>query len=315
MPGIQLAGASEALDASLNTVITEFHLLRDEIPKIKNIATPMTLPPHSGRSKVLLDYGRLEARNLSDGVPIAEAQDLADAQTLWTPNEVGLMVLLARTTVRRVADPDLDRQVGRMMAAAYNLKEDQDGTALFDDFTISLGAAGTILSPGLISAAVTQISVGGSVAVPEPAPEPYYGVFHPCSVHSVANRLIPMTDVPTGTTAYAPTTTTGVTVGPGRTSLGDRILQQGSSAVGRLSGATIISSANIAVDAANDAECVVMSKEGFIYIEEFPPQEDTEADIALRGKKLVMAGSYVFGVYRPAAYGALVTVDAILPTS
>jgi hypothetical protein len=315
MPGPVLAGTGEALDASLNTMITEFYRLRDEIPKLKDYTTKFTLAPHSGRSKVILDYGRLIARDLSDGVDITEAQDLSDAQTAYSPNEVGLKVILPRTTVRRVADPDLMRQTGRMMAAAYYLKEDTDIANEFDSFTTAtLGAAGTVLSPGLISAGVAGIRVGNNVTTPEPAPEPYFGIFHPCSIHSVANRIIPLTDVPVGTNVYVPTAA-GATVGPGRTAFGDQVLQQGSKAIGTLAGATIVTSANIPVDASNDAEGVVCSREGLIYVSEFEPMEETQDDVSLRGKELVFTGSYVAGVHRPLAFGITVTCDAVLPTA
>jgi hypothetical protein len=310
-----LAGTGEALDASLNTIISEFYRLRDETPTLKEYATRFTLAPHSGRSKVILDYGRLIARDLSDGVDLVEAQDLSDAQTAYSPNEVGLKVILPRTTVRRVADPDLMAQTGRMMAAAYYLKEDTDGTGEFDSFTTAtLGAAGTVLSPGLVSAGVAGLRVGNNLTTPEPAPEPYVGVFHPASIHSVAMRIIPLTDVPTGTNVYVPTAA-GATVGPGRTAFGDKVLQQGTKAIGTLAGATMVGNANIAVDTNNDAEGAVFSKEGLIYVSEFEPEEDTENDASLRGKELVFTGSYVWGVHRPAAYGITVTVDAVLPTA
>ena len=315
MPGPQLAGAGEALDASLNTVITEFKMVRDEMATLKKFTTRYILQPHSGRSKELLTYGRLIARDLSDGVDITEAQDLSDARSTYSPSEVGLKVIIPRTTVRRVADPDLWQQVGRIMAAAYAVKEDTDCANEFDSFTTAtLGAAGTILSPGLISSAVTGIRVGNNVTTPEPAPEPYFGAFHPCSIHSVANRLIPLTDVPTGTNVYLPTAA-GATVGPGRTAYGDQILQQGSKAVGTLAGATIVASANIPVDANNDMEGAVFSREGVIYVSEFEPGEDSQDDASLRGKELVLTGSYIFGVYRPLAFGITVTADAVLPTS
>ena len=315
MPGPNLAGTGEALDASLNTIISEFYRLRDETPKLKQEATRFTLAEHSGRSKVTLDYGRLIARNLSDGQDLTEAQDLSDSQNTYSPSEVGLKVILPRTTVRRVADPDLMAQAGRIMAAAYNLKEDVDGTAAFSSFTIALGTAGVILGPGLVSAAVTNLRTGGSLSVPEPAPEPYVGVFHPCSIHAVANRIIPLSDVPVGTNVYAPPSTAGVTVGPGRSSnMSERILQMGTRAVGELMGARIVSSANIAVDASNDAIASIFSREGLIYVSEFEPQEEIENDASLRGKELVLTGSYVWGVHRPAAYGTAITVDAVLPT-
>ena len=129
VPGINLAGTGEALDTSLPTIYSEFKMLRDETGVCRKVSTKVTLPPHSGRSKNILNYGRLEAFDLDDGVDMVQAQTLADTNTAFTPNEVGLQVVIPKTTLRRIADPDLLKRTGRMMANAYDLKEDADGTA------------------------------------------------------------------------------------------------------------------------------------------------------------------------------------------
>ncbi|KKK48655.1 hypothetical protein LCGC14_3142970, partial [marine sediment metagenome] len=46
-----LAGAGEALDSSLNTIYSEFKLLRDETGIFRSTATKFELRPHEGRSK------------------------------------------------------------------------------------------------------------------------------------------------------------------------------------------------------------------------------------------------------------------------
>ena len=313
-----LAGSGQSLDASLNTVISEFRMLRDYLGVVRNHCTVMPLEPHTGLSKIVEHYGRVLAYNLPDGQDMSQAQALADFQDSYTPGEVGVQVLVANTTVRRVADPNLYSRIGRIMANAYELKVDQDGTAQFASFTIALGANGTILQPGHILAAVTQLSVGGSVTAPEPAPGPYAAVFHPCAMAVVAARLVPMTDVPTGTNAYTPTGNKGVTVGPGRggSELAEEIITAGGpAAVGSLFGANVYRDANCTIVASTNAQNCVYSEEGLMYVPEFEPYIDPDRSPSGRFTEINIIGSYIFGVYRAAAYGALITSDCTLPTS
>ena len=316
MPGLNLLGTGEALDASLNTIISEFYLTRDEEVMLKKLARQHELREHSGRSYVLNTYSRVTARDLSDGVDITEGQDLADAQSTYSPAEVGLKVIVPRTTVRRIADPSLMENVGRMLSAAYNLKEEQDGTAQFDSFTITRGSAGTVMGVGHIASAVSALGVGNSVTVPEPAPGPYSAVFHPCTLHAILMRMAPVTDVPTGTNAYLPTTANRAdTVGAGMTERSHVLLEQGIKAIKMMGGAQVHASANVLADASNDAKSGVFSKEGLRYISEFEPTVEKTDDKSLRGMEVVIAGSYAWGVYKPAVFGVEMLFDAIIPTS
>lgn len=311
------AASGQNLTHSLDTIISEFRLLRDYLGVVRNHCTVMPLEPHTGLSKIVEHYGRVKAYSLEDGEDMAQAQALADFQDSYTPAEVGVQVLLANTTLRRVADPDLYSRVGRIMANAFELKLDQDLAAQFASFTTSIGANGTVLAPGHVLAAVTQLSVGGSLSTPEPAPGPYTGVFHPCSMAAVAARLVPLSNVPSGTSAYAPTGNDGVTVGPGRggSDLAEEIIVEGGPAsIGSLFGASIYRDANVAVSSTN-ATNAVYSEEGLIYVPEFEPYLDPDRDPSGRFTEVNIIGSYTGGVYRPAAYGVEILSDCTLPTS
>ena len=310
-----LAGSGQALDSSLPTIYSEFRILRDATGVARKCATHYPLKPHTGAAKNILNYGRLQAYALQDGVDMAQAQNLADTNTAYTPSEVGLQVVLPKSTLRRVADPELLRRTGRMMNNAYDLKEDQDGCAQFVSFTPSVGTANTVLSVGHGLAAVTKLSIGNSRATPEPAPEPYYGVLHPIHHSHLAGRVVPLTDVPTGTNVYTGTAA-GATVGAGRTAMGDEIIRKGPKALGTFFGAEVYRDANIAVDASDDASSCFFSKEGLIFVPEVEPMmEPDERDPSLRGIELNVWGSYAWGVYRGSAYGCELIGDATMPTS
>src|SRR3990170_8598569 len=140
-----LAGTGQALDSSLNTIYSEFRVLRDETGTFRSTATTLTLQPHEGRSKNVNNYNRVVAYDVADGVDIQQAQQLADTTTTYTPGEVAVQVLLPGSTMRRVADTDLLKRTGRMLAAAYDLEEDQDGGLQMVNFTPIMGATSSVL--------------------------------------------------------------------------------------------------------------------------------------------------------------------------
>lgn len=312
-----LLGSGNQLDASVNTIIAEFHILRDETGVMRRLARRLPLKPHEGPSKYVNNYSRLTAYALSDGVDLAQAQALADTQTSYTPAEVGVQVVVADTTIRRIADPALMKQVGQMMAMAYDRKEDQDGCTAHSSWTNGLGSAGTVLSVGHCLAGVAQLRVGQSNANPEPAPEPIYMAFHPCQVSALLGRLIPLSRTTVSGTFSGVHGGASAGLGPagGIGQKGEQILYRGREALGSLFGVPLYDDANFSVDGSDDAVGAVFSKEGFIYVPEIEPTDEIERDPSLRAREVNLVGAYVYGRYRPANYGKKMTFDASLPTS
>ncbi len=319
MPNIATgSGGAGDLDASLNTMITEFRLLSDEAAVCKSNATRQTLAQHSGRSKVMLNYGRFQAYDLTDGVDMVQAQSLADTQTVFTPNEVGAQTIVPDTTLRRVADTQLLQRVGQIMRNAYNLKEDADGTAQFSSWTPTMGGTTTVIGVGHCAAARARIRIGNSTANPEPfTGGTIVGILHPYVTHVLSQRMIPLADVPAGTNVYTPgTASTAATVGPAAGGLlGDDLIKRGPEALGLVGNVRIFEDANIAVTSTPSCVNAIFSKDGFIYVSEFEPQmRPQERDESLRGIELNVVGSYVFGLYRPGASGVALTTDVTAPT-
>jgi len=316
---INLAGTGEALDSSLPTIYSEFKLLRDETGVARSCATNMSLKPHEGASKNVNNYSRVVAYAVADGVDIAQAQSLADTTTTYTPGEVAVQVILAGSTMRRVQDPQLLERTGKMLNNAYDLKEDSDGVAQFTSFVPIMGGASDIIGPGHVTGAAARLGIGNDRANPEPAPEPWYAVLHPLQLHEMLARIVPFTDVPTGTTTHIPTTgNTNDTVGPATTGgIGEEFMRRGIGALGTFAGATVKRDANIAVDSSDDGSGAFFSQEGFIYVSEVEPRLDPDdSDKSMRGAvELNLWGSYVWGLYRSSNYGVELLFDCTLPTS
>lgn len=314
-----LAGASEALDSSLNTIYSEFKELRDETGIFRSCATRMDLKPHEGRSKNINNYNRVVALEIADGVDAQQAQQLADTTTSYSPGEVIVQVLLPGSTMRRVADPDLLKRTGRLLANAYDLKEDQDGGLQMVNWTPIMGATTAVVGPGDYLGAVQRLSIGNNRTNPEPPPGEQFIVDHPLKLSALAGRLVPLTDVPTGSNAYLPLThARGVTTGPGAGGgLSDDLLRRGLGALGEFWGATVKKSANLLPDANDDISGGAFVSEGLIYVSELEPRSDPDvSNKSLRGAvELNYWGSYVWGTYRAGAYGCEILGDAQFPVA
>lgn len=314
-----LLGTGQALDASVNTIISKFLLLADEPTIFESCSTAMPLKPHEGLSKVINNYGRLTAFSVADAADISQTQALADTQTTYTPSEVAVQTWLPGSTMRRAADPNLLGQTSRILMNALKLRQDQDGGAQLPNFVPIVGAATRVLGPGEYLAAMTRLAIGNNRANPEPPPKPWFIVDHPIKLSTVTGRIIPLTDVPTGTNVYLPDSTSrGVTTGPGfGGAMSDELLKMGYGALGQLFGGIVKPTANVIPDASDDVSGASFSREGLIYVEEVAPRMDPDtSDKSYRGAvELNGWMSYIWGLYRSSNFGVEILGDAVLPTS
>lgn len=314
-----LLGANQALDSSLNTIISKWYTLRDYPTVGESIATVIPLKPHTGTSVILNNYNRMQGYTVADGADIAQAQSLADTSTSYTPGEVAAQTWLPGSTMRRIADPDLLGRATTIVMNAINLKEDQDILANFASFSPVVGAAGRVLGPGEYLAAVARLMIGNSRTSPEPAPEPYFIVDHPLKLATVAGRIIPLSDVPLGTNVYLPATTSrGPTTGPGfGGAFSDELVMKGVGALGSLFGATVKRSANLQLSGTADVAGAALSREGLIFVPEVEKRMDPDtSDKSYRGAiELNGWTAYGSGLWRGTAYGCEILGDATLPTS
>ncbi len=318
-----LLGTNQALDSSLNTIISQWNILADFPTVAESVSTTYTLKPHTGVSYLINNYNRLQGYSVADGTDIAQAQALADTTTSYTPGEVAVQTWLPGSTMRRIADPDLMSRTSKILMNALNLKEDQDILANFASFSPVVGAAGRVLGPGEYLASIARLMIGNSRTNPEPAPEPYYIVDHPLKLATVAGRLVPLTDVPTGTNIYLPATTSrGPTVGGGfgggaSGSVSGDVIREGIGSLGMLFGANVKRSANLQLSGTADVAGAALSREGLIFVNEVSKRMDPDtSDKSYRGAvELNGWTSYGSGLYRAAAYGVEILGDAALPTS
>lgn len=317
--GLNLAGAGQALDVSLPTIISEFMLKRDVTGVFRNSAESNPLRRNTGTSWIRNEYGRVVAYGLDEAADMNQAQTLSDFATTITPAEVGAQVVIPGSTLRRIADSSLETRVATMLNNAYSLKEDQDGAAQMSSWTsTALGTTSTIITIGTVAAGAARLGVGSSVANPTPAPLPYNYIGHDYQLLHLMGRSLVFTDVPTGTNVYDGLIGKGVTYGAGHEGDGmaGDLMRDGIGALTRMFGVTIKRDANIPVTSTPSATGGIFSKAGLIYVNEVEPHivKDT-SDVSMRDAvELNVWGSYKFGLYEPSAFGIAMTFDCTTPT-
>ena len=317
-----LLGSSQALDQSVNTIISEFRLLQDEKEVMRQISRNIPLKAGQGPTVYIDNYSRVQALAVADGADVANAQALADAQTTGSPGEIAVQVVIAGSAIRRSADRSLTGNTAKIMDRALKLKIEQDGTAQLPSFVPIVGAAGTIISPGGLAAAVARVEIGDSRANPEPYDDINI-VLHPYHMLVMGGRIVPYSDVPTGTNVYGVNTGAhlGVTVtnaggtgAPG--SLADQVIRKGPRAIAQMQGHPIWLTANIAIDASDDGSGAVFDRSGLNYCEEVEPTMVQDRDPSMRGAvEFTEWAAYTWFLYRSSNSGCEALYDASTPTS
>lgn len=320
---LNLLGSGEALDDGLNTIISEFRLLTQEEQVIRPTASPLKLEPGKGRNVNVVNYGRVRAFDLQDGVDMVQAQRLADANNQYTPDEIGVQVILPGSTLRRSADRSLLSRTAKMLSNAWVLKSEGDGASQFSSFTATVGSAGTVASPGHCEAIASILRVGNTLSTitspAEPAPRPWHLILNPLSATPLRERLMPLGSTPGGAAAAGAHggAHAGVSVVGNPTEWQQMLIRKGPGGLKEIAGLVVQESAHITIDGSGDAINAGYSSEGLIHVDEVPAHLDPDkSDKSMRGAvELNLWGSEGWGVYRPGAYGVAATFDAPLPTS
>jgi hypothetical protein len=274
---------------------------------MRNLIFSDDLPEGEGQIYELTELARVTAYALTEGVDMAQAQQITDAHLEVTPAEYGAQVFISDLAKNQISRrTNLMRMAGQILGNAFITKEDVDLISLMDGFSVALGGAATALVPGYIMAAGAAIKGGGQAAAAitagtqEPGPDPIQGVFTSAQMHAVRKAI-----------ALGTMTTSGV-VQP-RSDLADAVLKGAS--VGKIGDVNVYLDDNIGKDASDDAKGGVFSKQALVHIGfAGGPKMEPERDASMRGTELNIVGIYGTGEWKD-AWGREMLFDAAAPTS
>lgn len=233
-------------------------------------------------------WATVTAAAATDAVDYNNPTTMSKSQlATYSPGEVIAQALL--TDQMMETDPDgAVSSVSRELGSAMATKIDVDLTDVFASFDIDLGP-GAGSSADLQSFADCMATIRKNLGRP-----PIYIVLHPYHWHDIWAEL----GQPAATYAYL--------ASDANQALRDYF-------VGDWLGASWFMSANIDIDASDDAISGVFTREALAFDSRRPPRLEVERDASLRASELNLTAGYATGVLR-SALGCYYTADATAPS-
>ena len=256
---------------------------------VQKLFNKITLGPGE-KSHYIPKFGAVTANDLTDGVDMTDSQSLVITGTVHTTDEAGCKVIITKK-LRAQLKEDAYRAAGTVIGNAMVKKIEQDGLTLFSGLNSGIGVAAATFSIDVLRAMVAQC-MGQS----EPCPDPIYGVFHPYVYDEVMN------DIATPGTNNMPPV------------LQDKALMRYFRGVDKIWGVPIFTSSFITPNALDDAYGAVFSKQAFVYLVGWEPENWVEEDKSLRGWEIGIVADYSM-VEEDGGYGRYSLHDATAPVA
>lgn len=277
-----------------------------------------TLPNRMGASWNSPKLGALSMQGLNAQTELTNYQQLTSSNVVIAPGEAGLAVKFAKKSLDQWSE-DLAVRAGRIMRDARDRKIDADLGGLAPSFTTyTLGAAATVLTPGILASGKSRLKGGNNTAasaitagtVSNQAPAgPIDGFFRWESLTQVMRSLIggPVT----GTVG-----TTSVGASGGKGSMQNAALED--LYVAKVAGVNIFGNSNLAKDASDDTVGMIIHGDAIAYVPfnggaAGGGVKSAESDDG-RFVQLTLVTDYGFGILDQ-NYGIAVTVDASASTA
>ncbi len=235
-------------------------------------------------------FGAISMDDLIDGVDMSNSQTLTITGTTHTTDEAGAKVVVTKKLRNQLKEPAF-RAAGKLIGNAMGKKLDQDGLALFSGLDAGLGADSTTFTLGHLLAAVTQCR-----GQAEPVPWPMVSVMHPYDLHILIDKF---SDPATSNfpEAYMLSTLKDYWVGNLK-----------------LYNLPVLADGNLVIDSSNTTYGAVYSKEAFIYVVSYEPENWVVYDDSLRGWEIGIVHDYKM-VEEDGTYGRYMRFENTKPTS
>ena len=260
-----------------------------------------TLPSGSGPSVNIPKYGTVNTYALTEGIDMAQAQEITDTGLAITPAEYGAQVVLTDMLLRTTKD-EFFRVTGRILGDSFDRQREQTLCDDMDNFSVVLGSGGTALNLGHVMAGYASVKYNTSAAGAagrggEPAPDPVYGFFTPAQIHSLKKTMVGGIGA-AGATSVVPAVD--------RASYADEF---------EAGGVMIRGTINFNKDTGDDVKGGIISKEALIGVQLGEgPTAEKERDASLRAWEVNFVGRWARAEYND-AWGREAIFDSALPTS
>ena len=272
---------STTLDDLFVNIVAQARFTAEEQSLMLGLVTQYNIAGQAGKTVQIPKYPAITAAALEEGTAPSDT-DVSTSSVTVTCAEVGNSVLLTDLAAMGAGNPA--DELGTVLGNAIATKIDKDLIALFSGFSVGFGAAAAeIAVADLFKAAATLRAnkVTGSMAA----------VVHPYQAYQLKAGL---------TNTFASGTLSDV---------GNEAMRNGY--VGSIAGIDVYESANVAIDASDDAVAAVFAPEALAIALKSEFNLETQRNATRRGTELVATA--VYGVAElDDSYGVKITADAAL---
>lgn len=294
------------IDQAVRKFLAESRFTLQERPGVfmKSVRNE-TLPTNQGPSVNIPKYATISTYALTEGVDMAQSQQITDTLMTLTPTEYGNQVVLTDMMLDESKD-EFFRVAGRIQGDSWVRFIDQTLADDASNFSVQLGGAGTSLAVGHLMAAQEGIvynapADGTAGRGGEPAPAPYSFIFTPAQLHSLRKSLSLAVRYSSATPDLAES---GKVMGS----------TQGEWSIPGIDG-TIKSDINISKDTSDDAHGVCLSEQAWIYVTlGGGPSAERQRDASLRAWEVNYVGRMARGEYND-SWGRDMLFDSAKATS
>lgn len=252
-------------------------------------------------------YSTATAYGLTEGVDMAQAQQITDSNVAISASEVGVQVVPTRKMMRTVGSAKIMSDFGRIMANAIIVKQETDFGTLIDGFGNAVGADGSAATLGQMRAGIAGIR--GNTTEIHPDAEGVRVVIHPYTWHDLSSEGRPLT----GFTGTGSATTTQVTRPFPGEGTAETYRTRTAPAVVTVDGIPVYLSTNLATSTTNVRNGIYHRDAGLIYIFE-AEHLDNEYDASGRWTEMNLVVDYGYGELND-SFGREWDADITAPTS
>ena len=243
---------------------------------------------------IVATYARLtQASALTEGVDLAQVQQLATNTLTITPAEHGIIVTISKRAARRQFDSDLVSTAGEQMGVALREREAKDIIALYDGFSKSIVGASSALDITYYRGAVAYLITDNDTDY-GPAPMPVHSALH---AEQISDIILDLSDP-------------GTAAGGREGVIANDLVKRWWRGSDRVYGVPIMHSGYIARDSGDDAKGAIFHENALREIEEGEVDVTEEGDNSLRVIEHGMFKSWGEGE-RADAHGVEIFSDAL----
>lgn len=263
--GITLSTSSN-LTSGQKILVKEAKLAFEPAAPSPDLVGEDMLPP-GHKTRDLAYYARLaQANALTEGVDLAQVEQLVTVTTSVNPSEHGIIVTFSKKLVRRQADTSVIASGGRMMGGSLRRRQANDVITIYDTLTKSIVGANSPLDITYFRGAVAYLMTDNNSTY-GPAPMPYVADFH---AEQISDIILDLSD---------PGTSAGRFAGEYSTEMVQRWWRGND----RLYGIAIFNDGVLAVDGSGDTKGALGNlKESIVVVNEGNDESTEEPDNSLR---------------------------------